>query len=194
MWIALAIIFVLFAAPMLLPLGMEISSEGRGLRWHVIFAGLHIPLPKRFTLWIWNLGTEKRGKKAAESPAHNWLDLAVKFRRILHSEASLAEIYRMDDLKLALDLAIRLLRILRVRVHRFKVLIASPDPAWTGIAYGWVCAAVGALPADWPVFVDVDWDSTVPQFLYRVEASVIPAQVLFALMKSLGKRYMPKFT
>jgi len=193
MWTALAICIAVVAAFLFLPFGIEIASGEGERRWFAILAGVHVPVPKRLTRAVWRRFAGKGRSVQNKKPAHGWMDLTSKIRRILSRQESLSDAIRLEDLKLAFDLVVRLMHVLRIRVHRLNVMIASPDPAWTGMAYGWACAAVSILPAEWPVAVDVDWDADVPGVVYRVEATAIPAHVILALFRSLGKRFMPVF-
>ncbi len=192
MWHVIAIIgaalSVMFLAVMLLPLGAEVISDGGRTRWIMIFAGVHIPVPQ----WVIRRVKSRMAQKAEEpkepGQKRSLKDLGKKLHGILNKSKSSDEGFTFDDLRLVLNAAVRLLKTLRVRVHRLHVVIASPDPAWTGMAYGMAWAIIGALPADWPVSVEADWTSAVPAATYDVQVTVIPAQVLGVVLGTIWKK------
>ena len=192
MWIVVSVILLVLLAVILLPLGAEITSVAGDRRWKMILAGLHIPVPKSVILKLTSrLASEKDGA-GAHADKQSWMDLARNFYRLRNKGTSFLDAVRVDDLRAALLLAIRIIRAIRIRVYRLHVLIATPDPALTGVAYGISCAVIGMLPASWPVSVDADWRSEVPEFTYRVEASVLPVRIIAALMgnwlRKIGRR------
>jgi len=188
MWIALAIVVIAFLAVLFLPLGGEVSSVAGSRRWYVILAGLHIPIPKSVTRVI-AARIKKKGKQPSSKVSTVlWQDLAGKLRRLRSGEGPIAKVFGVDDLRSALEFVLKIVHTLRIRVHRLHVVIATPDPAWTGIAYGMACAIIGALPSDWAVSVEADWVNAAPAFTYRVEVSVIPARALGVLCSAVWKK------
>jgi hypothetical protein len=188
MWITLAILLLILLAVLLLPLGMEVASAAGVRRWYLILAGLHIPVPKPIIERARRRMRQKYEKQEVSKRKSIWQDLAGKLRGLRSKQRSQDEGFRLNDLRTTLDTVIRILHILRIRVHRLHIVIASPDPAWTGVAYGMACAAIGALPPEWPVSVEADWSGNVPQFTYRVEVSVVPVRALAVLTGFLWRR------
>ncbi len=194
MWIALAVLMVFSVAVMLLPLGVVISSTTDGRRWHLIFAGMRIPIPNSMIQSV----QAKTGKMSPTQPAkqsrRSVSDIVGRLRRTRIKENPIVRFFELDDLRTVLELTIRLVRSLRIRVRRLHVLIATPNPALTGIAYGMAWAVIGCLPSNWPVSVEADWTTAAPKFSYRVEFSVIPARLLSLVVSILLKKVHAKKT
>jgi hypothetical protein len=188
MWIALAIVAVVFLAIVCLPLGVEVSSGEGTRRWFLILAGIHFPIPDAVIRRILKrIGSQQSGRVKKERKTEP-SDLGGESGSLPSRRGFLSREFKLDDWRTILELVIRLLRTLRIRIHRLHVVIATPDPALTGVVYGMTCAVIGALPADWPVSVEADWSGSAPKAKYRIEASVIPIRVLSVFARIFWKK------
>ena len=185
MWIAIVIVAALAVAWLVLPTGIEVFSTTGKRKWGLIIAGMHIPVPN--SVIVSALVRLQAPSKAKSKDKKRQLDLGQLAHSIWSRTVRVVRFADSGELHVILDLVVRLFKALHVRVRRLHVVVATPDPALTGVAYGMACAAISILPPDWPLSVDADWTHTTPEISYRVNATVIPGQVFLLAITALWK-------
>lgn len=167
-WILAA--FVLLAgAVLILPAGIEIESAGNKKRRRLILAGVRIPLPKKATSQTEAKKLRRPKEKSEDIPF--WGRLLTEFDE--------------NDLRSAWISVRRLLRCARVRVHHLALTVATPDPALTGVVYGFACAGLSMFEVPRQIGVDADFTQTRPRADYRIELSARPIRALVEGLRAL---------
>jgi hypothetical protein len=153
---ALIIVLVVFAIILSLPYGVEISRPGQPVR--LIIAGFRVTLKP----------SPERPKSASPE------SILSKLRALQSGGTAALNEFDARDLKVAWISLWRIVRNVRIRVHRFDLTIATEDPATTGILYGSTCVVTASLPPRWHVTVRPDFTLTSSDLAYRVDFTFIP--------------------
>ncbi len=177
----------------MLPLGVEIASRGKERRWSIILAGLRLEVSPARVERLRDRMRRKQKSKTPEEKAHARARLMRIFRSLGAEPGASPDRLEFGDLKEAWRILKRVFRHIRFRVRQFDVVVASADPALTGMAYGWACAAGALLPASAPLSLDVDFEQTQPRIDFRVEISTIPLLLTWEGARYLWKRLRFKF-
>jgi hypothetical protein len=170
----LGLIALLLIVLLALPWGLELTQSGDQRSVRLIAAGVSVPLPRRR-----RRARRVRNKSATPSARplrgrdylgaiRDWLDLA--------REIEWRKLYR--NLK-------RELRCVHVHVRRLDVVISTPDPALTGMLYGWSLAAnsVGVIP--FVTGLEADFTTDTPRVDASARVTVIPWQLTYSTIRLL---------
>jgi hypothetical protein len=182
MLIALAVILLLGLAILALPFGAGLKSESGKRKWFAIIMGIRIPVPDRLIAVI---GT--RIRKAPGKPAATTSRRACE-RILRQQEQPLKPPELLRIFRRVWGSMRWFLKGFRLRVRRFDLTVASPDPAWTGMAYGLACAVQSVLPRRWPVRIGVDFNRESPVMAYHLELTAIPMYLFIGAIRFLVKR------
>ena len=162
-------------ALLLAPWGVEVSSIGGVRRFRLIAAGLRVSFPLRPSGSIRSANPGEPHHPPAptdRSPDHNfseWLEVAreIEWSRLLRALRTQV-------------------RSVRIRIRRFDLIIATPDPALTGISYGLAVAGVSLAPALSAASLVADFESVRPRADFRMDVTVIPLRLTVASIRVLG--------
>lgn len=171
----LAVIVAALLGALLLPCGVELRSANGRHRAYLYWAGLRFPLKSRVQ------------PEAAEPEPPQFLRTLLQLK-----QRDLALLWRHlgTDLPWLAGVMQRFRKAVRIRVRYLHIVVASPDPALTGFAYGAACAITAALPRHWPVAVAVDFTVERPAVDYRVVIVAVPLRILGILVVSLTEFVM----
>jgi hypothetical protein len=164
---ALAIIAIFLALIFSLPFGVEIIRPGDCLI--LILAGF------RFSM---------RSRAPAQKPP-SFPGIVPTLRALQSGGLAALREFNTHDLKVGWISLWRIVRSVRIRIHRFDLVIATNDPAQTGVLYGSACAISSTLILNRNVHVTADFTRTTPDLAYRVEFSFIPWVLLLHTFQSL---------
>jgi hypothetical protein len=167
------ILLFLMASLLVFPIGVELDYSERGRRWYVLWMWLHIPVPglaKRLgRSWRMKRGWKQRMKGDAEERQSFGRKISDFVER-MRGGVQMFEV-GLQTLRSAT-------RHLMIRVHRLHVVLATPNPALTGISYGMMCAFGGAFATAWPIVIEPDFTRMTSEVSFRVEARVTVIKVV----------------
>jgi hypothetical protein len=181
MWICLGIVVLGLIAVLILPFGAALKSAAGKRVWYLIIAGIPIPLPKNLA----RLGERFMRRKPGKPLQHPIVTLADRFRRL--KAGDYWEGFNLHDLREAWNAVRWFMKSIRFRVRQFDMVVASPDPAFTGFAYGMACVCQSVLPREWATSLDVDFNRSAPVLSYHVELTIIPVRLIMGAFR-IGSR------
>ncbi len=155
-----------------LPWGIEFGSAYGERRLRLIVAGFRFKIsPDRL-----------RRRAARPEPESKQGASGAKLREFLE----LVEELNIDDLRSLIGARKHFFGALKFRVTRLELVVATPDPALTGMAYGLASAAkyCSGLPAWSGLYID--FESERPRAEYVVELLVRPVHLLWGLMRIMA--------
>ncbi len=176
-------LLALLAMLLLLPVGVVLDYSERGRRWFVVWLGLRIPVSgmvKNVFNRLKDDGKEKRGGEEA-GERHGF----PKVKEMVQAMTSNVRMF-----KRGLDTIRSISRHIRITVHRLDVVVATPNPALTGFAYGMTQAFGYAFAGSIPWHSEPEFLLEKPSLSFRVEVSATPIKVLPAMLRFL--RFMAK--
>lgn len=156
------------------------ETEHRGVR--LIVGWFRFRLPKGVPSLLERKKPARKEKTQAERTA-----AALDASQILLTELVI------DDLRRLWRAIVRVGRIFKVRVHHCELIVATPDPSVTGIAYGCLRAASGILPPIPNLQVWPDFTLNKPEVRYRVEFSFRLINLLYGFATALVSLPIRKF-
>ena len=154
--LALLIVF-LFA-----PITVRSSSDGEKHKTELRYLGMRFQIKR-------DKRPEKRKKKRRRARA------AWEPERLL----DIWDNFTLADFRAFPRFLKALLTHLNLRVTRFHVRLATPDPALTGILSGWAHAVASCLPKSWPIRIESSFDEEIPRVYYEAEVRVRPIEPLW---------------
>jgi hypothetical protein len=179
----LLVLFFLLASLLVFPIGVELDYSARGRRWYVVWLWLHIPVPEFAQRMLQSKRKKGEGKQRARKDAEE-----TKERRAYGQTISdVVEGMRggVQMFESGLQTLRSVTHHVRIRVHRLNVILATPNPALTGISYGMMCAFGGALALSWPIVIEPDFTRTTSEVSFRVEARITVIKIMPAAWKFL---------
>lgn len=187
-------LLVLLATLLLSPVGVELDYSERGRKWYAVWLGLHIPVSS-FAKRVMNLLKDDDGEEKIrryEDTKKQRADEAEEGRAI----PKLGELVEtmtsnLHAFERGLDVIRSISHHIRIHVHRLDVVVATPNPALTGFAYGMTQAFGFAFAPNIPWTAEVDFMREQPSLSFRVEVSVTPIKVLppaLRLLRFVTKR------
>jgi hypothetical protein len=190
--IALLVLLALF---LLLPLGVELDYSERGRKWFVVWLGLRVPVPgiaRRVDDLFKHHKADDGGEDTGEQESEKW--------RARHEFSKAGELVRtmtsnVQKFQSGLDTVRSISRHIHVKVHRLDMVVATPNPALTGFAYGMTQALGYAIGANVPWHAEPDFEQAEPALSMRVEVSVTPIMMIqpaLRFARSAAKRRMAR--
>lgn len=153
-----------------LPIGVDVLVTEHQRHVRLFWAGLSMPGDLRHT------------GRAIQPDVSRILHAAKRLRSL--NLGALPRLLFMDMPWLGRVL-VRFRKVVKVRIRRCKITVATPDPALTGMVYGAICAGMPLLPRRWCVMINADFDSDRPALDLRAVISAIPARMLGILVFSV---------
>ena len=181
---------LLLGSILLLPIGLEWDYSERGGKWAVVWLGMRIgvtPVWRRvFTLF------GSREGETAQKPARRKEQRAEATREERTAETtSVRDIVEMMTSGVqAFQHGVEVLRSfghhLKIKVHRLEIVVATPNPALTGFAYGLAYAVGSGFASSVPWTLVPEFTLTRPAISFRVEASITLIKVIPSILRLTG--------
>lgn len=188
----LLVLFVLFAALLLLPVGVVLDYSERGRRWFVVWLGLRIPVPgmARKVEELLRANEAKKSEKAEKRKSESQEEHGEfpKVGEIMHSMTSNVHMFQYG-----LGMVRSISRHIHVKVHRLDMVVATQNPALTGFAYGMTQAFGYAFAGNIPWHAEPDFVLEEPSLSFRVEVSATPIMVFAPMLRFAAKRRVARF-
>jgi hypothetical protein len=177
-WILISI-FILLLLALVLPWGVRFVRQDGVSRIFVIVAAIPIRLPK--------MPAQTIKMRAAQSEPIQHAELRHDDENLFDNTADVFEwIELISEIGWSrLFAAVRSgVQGVRVRVHKFEVTIATPDPALTGMLYGLSFATAGMAPR-FLSGIDCDFTAARPRANLKVDVVVIPLKLALTAVRVL---------
>ncbi len=160
----LLILVFLLSSFVVFPIGVGLDYSDHGRKWYVVWMWMHIPVPA-FVRRMTRKEEKRLLKEPEEADAGQSVFLMIR---------NMAESMRGG--REAFESGLAALRAvthqLKIHVLRLNVVVATPNPALTGFAYGMAWAGIGAFAPPWPGSMDVDFTRTTPKVDFQLEARI----------------------
>ena len=179
-------LLVLLALLLLLPIGLELDYSERGKRWCVVWLGLRIPVPgiaRRVEALLRDEdgGNETQRRKETKTQRVEAIGESIespKVGDIVRSITSNVQMFRRG-----LDAIRSISRHIHVKVHRLDMVVATPNPALTGFAFGMTQAFGHAFAGNLPWHTEPEFGQEEPSVSFRVEVSVTPIMMVPPILR-----------
>jgi hypothetical protein len=169
---------ILFIIVFSCPFGVEVEGRNDSLTVKLILAGIRYT-PK---LKPKEKQKEKKAEKKKEQSGESILSI---LRSLTRGTESVWREFGLDDATRVWKIFKLMKRGFHLRIRRFDLCIATPDPAMTGILYGSACAIRSVIPPRHAVNVSVSFIESTPSVDYRIVFSFIPTMLLVRSIRAL---------
>ncbi len=173
--ITLVAILLLIVLIFSLRWGIELSVADGKLGMRIIAAEIRLRIPK-----VWVDAWEKRRRERTSVGGDVTETIAGGFDTNSADWWRLASLFEWEDIQRINRARRRLFGTLQMKIRDVDLIVATPDPALTGFAFGVACAARYATGPGWWSGLAVDFERDIPGVALRVDLTVRPIAVIRA--------------